>query len=438
MQPSLADDISKNIVIYVNDFYPEFASAFTKLSEKLGRPLRGIMLIDAERKASGKYRPDKDGFFEELVVDFSDDGALRKAIKPLENHLLLVSCDSEAGQLYFKQVIPHIPYVYTPTESSITYCTDKGKMREMLLAYDRDLSPRAIVVHDVTEESVKKVCRELKFPLIIKPTNLSASLLVNKVNTEDELYKVLKRSFAFLDKIYSQHRGLGDKTLIVEEFVEGDLFSVDAYVNAIGKVYILPFIHFQNGTIAGMNSYQVYQSETYHKLGDQELQRGIITAEKAMHAVGLRSSVAHIELFHMGDNWKIIELGARPGGWRQEMYELSYGIDHAVNELLIKIGREPEMPSAMKMHSTTFKIHAPKAGIITSIAGTEKVRNHPQMYSMHVNVKPGDKVLPSTDGGEVLIDGLMYNADHEQLDRDIATVRTSIQIDIKQEESYRS
>ncbi len=431
MYSSLADDENKNIVMFINDFYPEFATAFTKLSQKLGRQLRGIMLVDAERKASGKYLLDKESLFEEIVVDFSDDAALRRAIKPLEEHLLLISCDSERSQLYFKMVIPHVPYINTPTESSLDYATDKSKMRELLFSYDPGITPKATAVHDATEESVENVCARLDFPLIVKPTNLAASMLVNKVTGKDELRQVLERSFTTLDELYSLHRGLGDKTMVVEEFIDGDLYSTDIYVDAVGKVYVLPFIHFQNGSMVGMDSYQVYQSKTHHTLSDRELEQGTLVAQKAVHAIGLRSSVAHIELFHQTDGWKIIELGARPGGWRQETYEVSYGIDHALNELLVKIGMEPEMPSSIKTHSATFRIHAPESGIVDSIMGIEEVRNHQYMHTLRIDIKPGDKVLPSTHGGDMLIGGLMHNTDHEQLNRDIDAVRGSIKVNIK-------
>jgi len=431
MRSSLVTDDKKNIVLYVNDFYPEFASAFTKLSKRLGRPLRGIMLIDAERKASGKYLPDADKVFEEIVVDFSDDAALRKALRPLQENLLLVSCDSERSQLYFKRVIPHVPYVNTPTERSIEWSTNKGQMREMLSSYDSTTSPKSMVVHDDSPETAARISAELEFPLIIKPTGLSASILVNKVETEQQLQQTLTSSFTALKKVYAKHRGLGDETIVVEEFIEGDIYSTDAYIDADGKTYILPFIYCKNGSMVGMEGYQIYQSETHHDLTEEEIEAGKKVAEKAMHAIGLRSSVAHIELFHTANGWKVIELGARPGGWRQETYDVSYGIDHALNELLIKIGLPPEMPTGLQEHSATFRIHAPKAGVVTAITGLEAAQAHPHMHTMHVETKPGDAVLPSAHGGSMLIGGLMHHRDQARLMKHIDEVRSGITVHIR-------
>lgn len=431
MNPHLANDTSKNVVIYINDFYPEFAAAFTKLSDRLGRPLRGVMLIDAERKANGKNLPDKEGLFEEIVVDFSDDAALSRALKPLEKNLLLVSCDSERSQLYFKKVIPHVPYVNTPSESSIDWSTNKARMREMLSGYDENIAPKALEVLDDTKEMISKIIDYLEFPLIIKPANLNSSILVNKVHEEKELTETLRDSFTVLREVHAKYRGLGDLTMVVEEFIEGDTYSIDAYINDKGDTYMLPFIHYENASMVGEEGYQIYRNQTFTTLTSEDIAEGQMVAKKAMHAVGLRSSVAHIELFHTKSGWKVVELGARPGGQRQDLYEVSYGIDHALNELLVKIGLEPDIKTDLNIYAETFNLYAPHAGIVESLEGTEDARRHQNMHSLEISVKPGDKVMPSTDGGSMLIYGLMYDNNRERLRQYTDMMRSSIKINVR-------
>jgi biotin carboxylase len=431
MSLTLAEDKEKYIILYINDFFPEFATAFTELSKKLDRPLRGIMLIDTERKKNGKNLPDKDSFFEEIVVDFFDDAALKKVIKPLEDHLLLVSCDSERSQLYFKQVIPHVPYVNAPTERSIDFVSNKGIMREQLLSCNRDLSPNIVVVSDASQDTITRVQEQLTFPVIIKPTSLDGSTLVNKANDVSELQAVLSDSFAVIDEVHSKSRGLGDRTMLIEEFIDGDLYTTDTYVDESGKVYILPFIHSINGAMAGLEGYQTYQSDSYTTLTDAENTTGHNAVRQLLHAIGLRSSVAHIDIFHTPHGWKIVEVGARPGAWRQEIYKVSYGIDHALNELLVKIGMAPDMPTTMKAYGTVFKKHASERGVVETITGIEEARANPSMYTLSVEVEPGDAVLPNAQGGSVLVSGVLRNTNLEQLNRDVATVRNIISVKIK-------
>jgi hypothetical protein len=434
MSVTLAENEAKNIVIYVNDFYPEFATAFTKLSEKLGRPLRGIMLIDAERKATGQNRAGGDDeFFEEIVVDFFDDEALKRVLAPLEDNLLLVSCDSERSQLYLKQVIPHVPYVNIPTERSIDFVANKAKMREQLIAYNKDLSPNFIVADDAGYDTILHARDTLRFPVMVKPTSLDGSTLVNKANDENELQNVLSDSFARLDEVHARSRGLGDKTMLIEEFIEGELYTADAYVDASGNVSVLPFIHSINGAKAGMEGYQTFQSDSYIDLTAEEIAAGQEAVRQLVHSIGLRSNVAHIDLFFTLQGWKIVEIGGRPGAWRQEMYMASYGIDHALNELLVKIGSEPEMPTGMVAYSTVFKMHAYEEGVVESVGGIDEARSNPSMDTLAVEVKPGDFVLPNARGGSVLVSGILRNADISQLERDVVAVRDVISIKIRKD-----
>ena len=74
---TFAKDSSKNIVIFINDFYPELPIAVKKLSKRLGRPLKTIMLIDKTAYDQGRYNPDKERVFDEVICDFTDPGALK-------------------------------------------------------------------------------------------------------------------------------------------------------------------------------------------------------------------------------------------------------------------------------------------------------------------------------------------------------------------------
>lgn len=430
MDERLVEDPGKNVVVFVGSISDKYYTAIKKLSQRLNRSLRIVVLTSADPRTKRSSTNDNEVATEEVEVDLFDEIAVSQAVKSLQKNLLLVTCPLEKTQVYFKRVIPHVPYVATPTESSIDHCTDKGRMRQLLYSYDHTLSPRAVVVFDATPETTHRICDEFPFPLMVKPTSLAASRLVSKVGDENELRCALEQGFKTLRDMYAASHRLGREAMVVEEFVEGDLFSADAYVDAAGKVYVLPFNRFFNGTKAGSDSFQVYQGETYHTLSDEEQQLGRVAVEKAIHAVGLRSSVAHVELFHQKGNWKIVELGARPGGWRQEMYQLSYGIDHAFNELLIKIGLKPDMPSALSGYVITFSVHAPKTGVLESITGIEEARAHPSLHTLYVKHSVGDKVVPSAQGGGAIVDGLMYHRDSEQLRQAVELIRSIVHVRI--------
>lgn len=425
---TLANDPTKCVVVLVNDYYEEYGRALHKLAERLGRPLRGIMLIDKTLKAAGQNLPDTSGEFEEVVCDFTNDAELRATIKQFEDQLLVVTCGGESSQMDFQRVLPHVPYVLGPSERSIEWATHKGKMRELIGAYDPRLVPKMQPIASTGDGEMAKVLENLVFPMIVKPTGLSDSTLVTKVQTEQELRDTLRSSFAALEETYKRNRGNGKPGLLVEEFMEGDQYTIDTYVNEYGKVWFLPFLMSKSAYHMGLPGFYTYQTETYHELNAAEQDAGRCAVESAIHAVGLRSSVVHFDLYKTTEGWKIVELGARPGALRQEIYEASYGVDHALNELLLKIGQEPELEAGRRTHSMVFKVYPEATGEVVSIDGVNEARRHPATYTVNQFVKPGDRVLPITDGGSVAVQGVLCGSDVETLRKEVAEVRAGIKI----------
>lgn len=304
-------------------------------------------------------------------------------------------------------------------------------MREMLGSYDNCLVPKTQVISDASAASINAVTSRLEFPVIVKPTGLASSMLVSKVQNETELVNVLTQSFAVINDIYTRDRGRGDPGIIVEEFIEGDMYSVDVYVNQAGKIWHLPMLRSKNAYTVGLKGFYTYQSDSFTTLDANDTEAGKAAAESAVHALGLRSCVAHIELFKTANGWKIIELGPRAGGQRQDIYKVAYGIDHAYNELRLKVGMEPIISDTPIAYCTTINFYAENEGIIDSIEGIEAAQNTASSYMLQVSAKPGDKAILSNNGGLILADGLMCNTNLEQLNIDASFVRSTLRFNVK-------
>jgi biotin carboxylase len=425
---TLVEDGSRNVAVFINDFNIEFAVALEKLSQKLGRPLRGITIIDQKVYNEGRNRPDPQQTFEQIVCDFSNDAELRRVVKTFEDNLLLIDASSERNQPYLKQILPHVPYVLAPTERSLEWSTHKGQMRALLTSYDPTIVPRVQTVTDAKEETVQQLLDNLTLPMIVKPTGLASSILVNKVSTEKELQETLKHSFDVIHDIYKRDAGRGVPEMIVEEFIEGDMYSIDMYVSSEGKTWGLPPIRSKTAHSLGFDGFYTYQNESYLEIDDATIVAGQAAATKAVHALGLRSCAAHIELFHTKDGWKIVELGPRAGGYRQYMYEAAYGVDHAYNELLVKVGLEPEIPTKAIAHSLITNTYADEEGVIEAIDGVDHARALGSVDELIVHATPGDPALPSGKGGKLIVDGFLSNQSQEQLLADADQLRKHITI----------
>ena len=224
----LVGDPQKCIVVLVNDFNPEFGPAFEKLQKKLDRELKGVLLVDATVKAANRNKPDTSGYFKEVVCDFQDPLSVGAALKPIRDNILLITCSSESNQPFLKQILPYIPTVFGPTESSIDWSTHKHEMRQHLESYNSTLTPKYRLLEANTPEAVQEILDHMQFPMIVKPNGLAASILVTKTHNEQELRASLDKSFKNLTAIYKRDKGRGKPSMIVEEFIVVDMYSVDS------------------------------------------------------------------------------------------------------------------------------------------------------------------------------------------------------------------
>lgn len=428
----LALDASKNIAVFINDFDQEFADALEKLAVTLARPLRGIILIDSVVKRAGTNTPDVRGIFQQIECDFSDNSALRATVRQFEDNLLLVTASADRNQPYLQRLLPHVPYLYGPTESSLSWSTHKGKMREMLVSYAPELAPKFVVVESASEREVRRIVTALKFPLIIKPTGLAASILVSKAHDLAELRSVLQKSFAVIHDVYERDSGRGQPSMIIEEFIEGEMYSVDVYVGVLGQIWSLPLLRATTGYTVGRPGFSLHQVDSAIELDAQAVASAQAAVEAAVHALGLRACVVHIELFHTSTGWKVIELAPRAGGQRQDVYLAAYGIDHAYNEFLLKVGLEPEISQTPIAFISAIYFYPETEGTIEAIEGFEEVTENPSVYKMTLFGKPGDLALMSHNGGKMVARGVLANPDLGQLKRDTESVRTGLKIITKQ------
>ena len=153
-------------------------------------------------------------------------------------------------------------------------------------------------------------------------------------------------------------------------------------------------------------------------------------AEKAVEALGLRSTTCHIELMRTEDGWKVIELGPRVGGFRHEMYELSYGIDHSLNDILIRIPRKPVIAKKVKGYTSVMQFYAHERGKLKTIVGVNKVRRLESFSRIDIKKKPGDMCDFARNGDDPVFTIVLFNKDRPRLLADIRRLEQAVSINI--------
>lgn len=424
----------RDIVLTINVVEPGLVKAVKEHSKLLGKDLKGLVLVDREYAQQDPDRPrDKSGFFKEIICDFSSPRELQKVLKPYIDRLLVATCRYESAIEPFRKVIPFLPYIHTPSETSLLWSTEKPSMRDRLHAYDDTLVPRYVYMDERDMPDFEELIKDFKFPVIVKPSVLAAGLLITACKEKKELEKILKKTFRLMQKMYAKERRGKKPRLLIEEMMQGDMYSTDAYVTHDGRVFCMPLVEVITAHFIGIPGFYSYRHIIPVKLSEAEIKRGFKAAEDAIRALNLSSTTTHIELFLTKDGWKIIEVGARIGGYREALYREAYGAEHYYNDLAVRMGMEPKMPGKPLRHAAGMNIYADEEGYITSIDGLEEAQKLESIVFLNSHAQPGDLALFAGNGGRLIIDGILSNKDPKKLEADVAKVRELIKINVTAE-----
>ncbi len=434
MAKSINQNKEKNIILFVGFVAKNLVEGVKKYSKKEKKKWKIGVIYDIKNihPKSKLDLMDRDDLDFVIFCDMSSRTKILKTILPYKDNILAVTCRSDRYIPSFQKLIPHLPYLRTPTTESLNWSTDKISMRRMLFLHDKKITPAYTVVHDIKKSSIKKIEEKVGFPLVVKPAGLGASLLVSICYHKEELEKVLKLTFKKINSIYKKMGGRGESaSILVEQFMEGEMYSVDVYVNSRGKVYFCPFVHVKTGRSVGFDDFFGYQQLTPTLLKPSKIKNAQDVSEKAIHALGLRSSSAHIELVKTEAGWKIIEVGPRIGGFRYEMYKYSYGIDHVLNDIKIHIPEKPSIPKRVKGYTAVMKFFAKKEGVLIKLTGVKKALELKSFKSININKKLGDECKYAKNGGSSVFNIKLFNKDRSDLLADIRRLEQMVEIVIK-------
>lgn len=205
--------------------------------------------------------------------------------------------------------------------------TNKHHMRRAFEEHG-DPSPRSILVDETTDLSAL----QLTYPVIVKPTDRSGSRGIYKLEDPSGLEEAVRTSAS-----------LGfEKKALVEEFVEGDEYSVEG-ISFNGCHHILTMTQkFTTGA--------PHFIETGHRepapVGDEMLERVRQVVMHALDSLEIRNSASHseIKITPAGDV-KLIEIGGRMGGdcIGSDLVRYSTGIDYVRAVIQVACGIEPDL-----------------------------------------------------------------------------------------------
>ncbi len=226
-----------------------------------------------------------------------------------KHHIAAVMTVYEQYVLATAEIANHLKLPGLPIEAARA-CTDKYVMRQKFAHAPKKISPDYAVVESETD--VRTFVDAHAFPLILKPANLSKSLLVTKSESYDELIQNYDRTVTNLGATYAKYAPNTIPKLLIEEFMEGPAHSVDAFVDNQGQAHVLnAVVDYQTGYDIGYDDNFHYSRLLPSTLSSKDIAEIIEVAKLGCKALGMKNSPAHIEIILTSDGPRIVEI--RPG-----------------------------------------------------------------------------------------------------------------------------
>jgi len=234
------------------------------------------------------------------------------------------------------------PVIYMTSENSIDWITknlafsnlpekialfkDKLKFRELTKSIFPSFYFKGVCVEDLTKIQFKEITQ----PFIIKPKVGFFSMGVYKVSSYKEWINTIDLIIEEIEQIKDLYpkEVLDTSSFIIEQFINGEEFAVDAYYNSTGEPVILSILKHTFSSDKDVSD-RVYTSSK--DIIENNLKEFTNFTEKIGKLAGVKNFPIHIEL-RRDDDGTLLPIEVNPmrfGGWctTADISFLAYGFN---------------------------------------------------------------------------------------------------------------
>lgn len=220
---------------------------------------------------------------------------------------------------------------------------------------------------------------EIKFPIVIKPTDNSGSRGVVFCENKNDLENTFKESIQYTQKPY----------LLAEEFIEGKEYSIES-LHFDGKSKIIQITE----KIVSTLPYFVELGHVQPAILDKEIYEKLeILIDNVSKAFGFENCGSHNEVKIKDGKITLIEISPRLGGdfISSILVKSSTGISMEKAMLQIALGEKPNFLNRKDSVSGIFYFCF-EPGIVSEINNVKKILNIPEVIDYSFDLKVGDKI----------------------------------------------
>lgn len=283
------------------------------------------------------------------------------------------------------------------TKEQAIVATNKHLMRQ---AFEKNQAPSPKFYKvESSEDAWTCFCENFDTNAILKPSRNSGSRGISKIEKG-----ISKSSFVQLYNI-ALHESR-DKSVLIEQFVEGPEFSVEIIVWD-GVVHVLAVT---DKKTTGAPHFVELGHNQPSCFPDEIVELVKKAAVAGVKALGVNSCACHAEVKVQNGKAYLMEVGARMGGdfISTVLTELSTGIDMTAAAINCSLGIKPDLTPKHKPQGACIRYFTPPSGIVRGIYNEEACKKY-NIESFQLYCKVGDFIPEITSSlsrsGHVIVTG---------------------------------
>ena len=295
--------------------------------------------------------------FNILCKNYSNKENLKEQVEELEKDNDVIFIDTPL-ELLVKTVNELKESLWRPMSKEPDIFRNKFLQRELIQEHNPELWIKFIkgTPEDI---KIKEIEEKVWYPFIIKPIDWVQSSWVAKIKNKSEFEDYMSTYKDFQARLKS--RWVDSKELIVEEFINWKLYSIDYFVSCDWEIRISKPVKVRLWIDVKVDDYsniaRIATEKTEWEFKGKRLKTFINSTVKA---TWILNTFVHHE-FKINSKWdlKTIELNGRIGWWRIELLKRAYGFN--IYELLLNADANP---GVLKENNIAVNIYATKRWIL--------------------------------------------------------------------------
>lgn len=362
-----------------------------------------------------------------VICDFSSKASILKTVDMIKRPIHAVISTYESYILPTAWINDHLGLPGISPESA-EICTDKELMRQNFATAPIKISPAFAVI--TSQDELISFTHTHSFPFILKPANLAKSLLVTKSDNLTELLRNYSAAMASIEQLYKKYVPNRPPKLLIEEFLEGTIHSVDAFIDSEGEPHVLDqIVDYQTGYDIGYDDNFHYSRLVPSRLSktDQDALRNV--AAVGCESLKMRSTPAHIEIIMTHSGPRIVEIGARNGGYRERMHRLAHDIDITGAALALAFGKQPQIHALKNEPCAVIELFPKNPGIFKEIVHESQLKELASYRYSAIKVDAGQFVGKAGDGYKMCAVIILHHENNDIFNSDLSYVNSSVYVE---------